>query len=1080
VINVVIDGQEVQVNEGASLLEAAESTGIKIPTLCHYKALSPYGACRLCLVEVTLNGREKIEASCLRAAEEGMVVETHSEKITKIRKIMIELHLARCPDSKDIQKLADELGVKETRIKKKNMDCTLCGLCVRMCQERMGIGAVSFVNRGSEREVAPPFGTPNEICQTCGACAFICPTGRIKLPDFSGVSVNKPISIVSEHNAGLSDRSAVYIPYPQAIPNKAKIDERYCVHLRNGDCEICKEFCEADAIDYEQKEEEINLNVGAVILSPGYELFDAALKGEYGYSRYPNVITGLEMERILSASGPTIGEFLRPSDNVIPQKIAFIQCVGSREVEANYCSSVCCMYATKQALIINEHHPEIDISIFYIDIRAFGKGFEEYYERAKKAGIKYIRCKPSSIKEVPETKDLTIQYQNEDGLIVIDDFNLISLSCGVRPPSGTNKLAEIFGLKLNEFGFCQTGQFNPVETSIDGIYDCGVFTGPKDIPETVMQGSASAAKALSLLYPEKGKMLTEQSYPPEKDVRGEEPRIGVFVCHCGKNIGGVVDVPEVAEYTKTLPNVVYVEDNLYTCSADTGVRIKQLIDEHDLNRVVVASCTPRTHEPLFQDTLRAAGLNPYLFEMANIRDQCSWVHMHQPEAATEKSKDLIRMAVAKSRMLKSLYLQYLDVIQTGLVIGGGVAGMTAALDLAEQNFETHLFEKEDDIGGNARRLKYSLDGDDPQDWLISLIDKVKSHPKIKVHTNAEITNFSGAVGNFTVSFSVKGKEETLQCGAVIVAIGAQEYKPEEYSYGQDERMMTQLELEEKLSDGGLAAKSVVMIQCVGSREEPRMYCSRTCCTQAIKNSLMIKEKYPDTNVFVLNRDISTYGFNEAYYRKAREAGVKFIRFDQEHKPELISSNGHLAVSVEDTMLNQTLQIDCDALVLSTGIVPRDDTADLAQKLKVPLTLHGFLLEAHMKLRPVDFSSDGIYLCGLAHGPKNLAESIVQASAAAARASTILSQTQIALDPRISQVIDENCDGCAYCIDPCPYDALTLLEYAVQGSVKKTVESDPGKCQGCGVCMATCPKKGILVRNFNLEQLSAMTEAALIP
>jgi len=1074
-ITLTIDGQDTQVEEGTTILEAAQQAGIKIPTLCYHKALSPYGACRLCLVEITQDGRKMIQASCLYKAEEGMVVETHSERVIKDRKIMIELLLARCPDSEEIQKLADELGVKETRIRKKNKDCTLCGLCVRMCQERMGIGAVGFVNRGSKREVKPPFEVPSEICQTCGACSFICPTGRIKL---SEVGKNKPVPIPSEYNVGLIPRPAIYIPYAQAIPNRATIDERYCVHLLRDRCEICKEFCEADAIDYEQKEERIDLNVGAIILSPGYEVFDANVKGEFGYNRYPNVITSLEFERILSASGPFGGEILRPSDGKLPQKIAFIQCVGSREVEANYCSSVCCMYATKEAIIVKEHHPETDITIFFTDLRAFGKGFEAYYEQAKKLGIRYIRCQPSSIKEAPGSKDLNIQYQNEDGEIVAGEFSLVILSCGLRPPSAAGELAEKFDIDLNEFGFCQTGQFSPVETSQQGVYACGLFTGPKDIPETVIEGSAAAAKALSLLSTEKGKLLTQKTYPPEKDVKGEEARIGVFVCHCGKNIAGVVNVPEVVEYAETLPNVVYAESNLYTCSTDTGERIKQVIEEYNLNRLVVASCTPRTHEPLFQDTLREAGLNPYLFEMANIRDQCSWVHMHQPEEATKKAKDLVRMAVAKSRLLEPLYPKFVDVNHDALVIGGGISGMTAALELAEQGFETYLLEKDHLLGGNLRRVKFLLNGESPQAKLESLIEEVQNHPKIHIYTGSEILNFEGSVGNFRTEFKSNGDVHEINHGVVIVATGAQEYEPTEYLYGQDERVMTQLELEEKLANGNIGAKAVVMIQCTGSREEPRVYCSRICCSEAIKNALRIKEKSPDTNVFVLYRDLRAYGFNEAYYTEARDKGVRFIRYEVDKKPEVSPDNGRLKVSVHDPILDAKININSDLLVLSAATVPRDGNKDLAQKLKLPLNEDGFFLEAHMKLRPVDFASDGIFLCGLAHSPKLVNESIAQASAAAARASTILSKQQIQLEAAISEVVDENCDGCAYCIDPCPFEAITLIDYMKDGAVKKTVESDPAKCRGCGVCQATCPKKGIFVRNFRPDQIAAMVDAAL--
>jgi len=1075
VITLTIDGQETQVEEGTTILEAAQQAGIKIPTLCYHKALSPYGACRLCLVEITQDGRKMIQASCLYKVEQGMVVETHSDRVIKNRKIMIELLLARCPDSGEIQRLAEELGVKETRIKKKNKDCTLCGLCVRMCQERMGIGAVSFVNRGSKREVKPPFETPSEICQTCGACSFICPTGRIKL---SEVSKNEPVAIPSEYNMGLISRPAIYIPYPQAIPNRATIDERYCVHLLRGQCEICKEFCEADAIDYEQKEEKIDLNVGAVILTPGYELFDANLKKELGHNRYPNVITSLEFERILSASGPYGGELLRPSDETTPRKIAFIQCVGSREIEYNYCSSVCCMYATKEAIIVKEHEPDTECYIFYVDIRAFGKGFEAYYNRAKELGVRYIRCRPSSIKEVPATHNLMIQYQKEDGQIATDEFDLVVLSVGLRPTSEGMELARIFGIDLNEHGFVSTKEFSPTETSKPGIYVAGLFSGPKDIPESVMEASAAVSKVMGFLPGERGSLIAERAYPQERDVAGQEPRIGVFICHCGRNIAGVVNISEVVEYVKTLPNVSYVEDNLYTCSTDTQQVITEKILEHDLNRVIVASCTPRTHEPLFQDTLREAGLNPYLFEMANIRDQCSWVHMHEPEAATEKAKDLIRIAVAKARLLEPLYPQFVDIIPRALVIGGGVAGMTSALDLAEQGFYTYLLEKGSILGGNARRLKFLLNGEDPQKWLDTLIEKVTTHPKVQVYTEAEISDFQGSIGNFKTEFTANGKLHTIEHGVAIVATGAQEYRPQEYMYGQDPRVMTQLELEEKLTNGDFKARSVVMVQCVGSCEEPQDYCSRVCCSQAIKNALKIKERNQQANVFILHRDVRTYGFYEAYYRKARQAGVRFIRFEEGHKPEVTPTDGHLAVSVDDSLLNMRLNIDCDAVVLSTGMAPRDDNIELAQKLKIPLTQDGFFLEAHMKLRPVDFASDGIFLCGLAHGPKSLSESIAQASAAAARAATVLSKRQIQLEPKISQVVDENCDGCAYCVEPCPFDAITLIEYMKDGAVKKTVELDPTKCRGCGVCQATCPKKGIIVRNFSLEQISAMVEAAL--
>ena len=1075
-VRLSIDGQSVQAEPTMTILEAAESAGIKIPTLCYHKALLPHGACRLCVVEIT--GRPRLAAACANPVEEGIEVKTASPRVLKGRRLTMALLLLRCPDVPRLRELAEEIGFDEAMLSRFRPDdekCILCGLCARVCRERMAVGAIDFVNRGYKRTVTPPFGEFSPICVTCGACEVVCPTGAINLAE---VTKNKPRPIPSEYNAGLIGRGSIYIPFAQAIPKVPVIDRDTCMHFLKDACESCENFCGPKAINYDQQDEVVDIEAGAVILASGYEIIDPELKKELGYGRYPNVISSLQFERLLSASGPYMGSVLRPSDLKTPKKIAFIQCVGSREIEHNYCSSVCCMYATKEAIIVKEHESDTDCTIFYIDLRAFGKGFEAYYNRAKELGVKYIRCRPSSIKEVPATRKLIIQYQNEGGEIATDEFDLVVLSVGLRPTSEGAELARIFGVDINEHGFISTNELSPTESSKQGIYVAGLFAGPKDIPESVIEASAAASKVMGFLAEEKGSLIAKKAYPPERDVSGQEPHIGVFVCHCGRNIAGVVNIPEVVEYIKTLPDVSYVEDNLYTCSTDTQQAIKNKILEHDLNRVIVASCTPRTHEPLFQDTLREAGLNPYLFEMANIRDQCSWVHMHEPEAATEKAKDLIRMAVAKARLLEPLYPQFVDVIPRALVIGGGMAGLTAAFDLAEQGFITYLLEKSHMLGGNVRRLKFLMNGDDPQEWLDTLIEKVTRHSKIQVYTEAEISDFQGSIGNFRTEFTANGKHHSVEHGIVIVATGAQEYRPQEYLYGQDPRVMTQLELEEKLTNGDFKGERIVMIQCVGSREEPRAYCSRVCCSQAVKNALKIKQRNQHTDVFVLNRDVRTYGFNEAYYRKAREAGVRFIRFEEDHKPDVISDNGHLAVSVDDSLLNIRLKIECDAVVLSAGTAPRSDNTDLAQKLKIPLTQDGFFLEAHMKLRPVDFASDGIYLCGLAHGPKSLTESIAQASAAAARASTVLSKRQIELEPRISQVIDENCDGCAYCIDPCPYDAITLIEYMKDGDIKKTVESDPAKCRGCGVCQATCPKKGIFVRNFRLEQISAMVEAAL--
>ncbi|MHC4520788.1 MAG: CoB--CoM heterodisulfide reductase iron-sulfur subunit A family protein, partial [Planctomycetota bacterium] len=593
--------------------------------------------------------------------------------------------------------------------------------------------------------------------------------------------------------------------------------------------------------------------------------------------------------------------------------------------------------------------------------------------------------------------------------------------------------------------------------------------------------SAGAAKAMALLKEARGTLITTKEYPPERDVSGQEPRIGVFICHCGRNIGGIADIPAVLEYTRTLPDVVYAEDNLYTCSTDTQKKIKEMIEEHELNRVIVASCTPRTHEPLFRNTCREAGLNEYLFEMANIRDQCTWVHMNEPAQATRKAKDLVRMAVAKARLLEPLYKGRLEVNKEALVLGGGLAGMTAALNLADQGFQVHLVERAAELGGNLQHIHGLLDGSDPQERLRRTIDRVVSHPQIGLHLESVITAVEGSIGNFKSTISQNGSTTEVSHGVAIVATGAEEYEPTEYLSGQNPRVITQRRLDELIAGGNgelTKAKSVVMIQCVGSREEERPYCSRVCCSQAVKNAIAIKSKQPETAVYVLYRDVRTYGFLEKHYREAREKGVRFIRFDADQKPEVTAENGRLQVSFVDRMLNMPGRIACDTVALAAAIVPNESVSEVGQLFKVPLTSDKFFLEAHMKLRPVDFATEGVFVCGLAHGPKSVEESISQAEAAAARAATILSKDEIELEATISEVIDENCDGCAYCIDPCPYNSLTLIEYMYKGDIKKTVERDAALCKGCGVCMATCPKQGVFIRGFRLEQLGAMVNAAL--
>ncbi len=845
-----------------------------------------------------------------------------------------------------------------------------------------------------------------------------------------------------------------------------------------SECLQCVEVCQAHAIRHDfPRDEYRTIDVGAVILAPGLSAFDPTEKGEYGYNRYPNVVTSVEFERILSPSGPFGGKVQRPSDGKAPKKIAFIQCVGSREVGRDYCSSVCCMYTAKQAVIAKEHQPGLETTVFYIDLRAVAKGFEAYIDRAKSEGVRYVRCRPSAVTHLPQSGDLVVEYADEEGQHR-EMFDMVVLAVALTSSPDRRQLAQAAGIPVNEYGFARSIAFDPESTSRSGVFVCGPFVDPMDIPETVAGASAAAAKAMALLADSRGTLVRPKTYPPEKDVTGEEPRAGVFVCHCGTNIAGVVDVEKVVDYAKTLPGVVHAERNLYTCSDDTQKRIREKIDELNLNRIVVASCTPRTHEALFRDTIREAGLNEYYFELANIRDQCSWVHKNRKEQATEKAKDLVRMALAKVRLDEPLHKRPLAVTQAALVLGGGVSGLSAALSLADQGFQVFLVEKERDLGGYAKERRYPLTGEDTRMRLWEMMARARTHPNIQLMLGSTLQKVDGSLGNFKSTIATDGFEREIAHGVVIVATGAERYVPNQYLFGEDPRVVRLFEFEEMMADHKVDTDSVVFIQCVGSRNEEHPWCSRTCCMESVKNALRVKQQNPGAEVSVLYRDIRTYGYRELYYRQARERGVRFIRFDEAHPPRVVAENGSLRVTVLDQMTRREVDLDAKAVVLAAATLPNRGNKDIGQILKVPLSEDGFFLEAHRKLRPVDFATDGIFLCGAAHSPVGLREAVSQAAATASRAATILSKSVIDLEPTISQVVKERCDGCAYCVDPCPFHAITLVEYSENGDTKKRVEVDEAVCKGCGTCEATCPKGAIFVWHFRPEQLMAQVHAAL--
>jgi heterodisulfide reductase subunit A len=895
-----------------------------------------------------------------------------------------------------------------------------------------------------------------EKCTGCGVCGRECPVEAIDI-----------------FNEGLSKYAATSVKYPQAVPLVYAINKEYCIG-----CGICAGVCKAKAVEYDLEDEIIDINVGAIVLSPGFDEFVPPEANLYGYGKYKNVVTSIEFERILSASGPYAGRVLRPSDGDIPEKVAFLQCIGSRDYSGSgkpYCSSVCCMYTAKEAVIAHEHMHQIKPTIFSMDIRAYGKDFDKYIIRAKEEyGVQYIRSRISSIKEVPETKDLRIRYETEDGKVKEEDFHMVVLAVGLNPPNDAKFLAEKFGVELNEYNFAKTDVFNPVQTSKPGIFACGAFTSPKDIPDTVTQASAAAGCVDQLLYEKKGTLITEKTLPPEIYVNGQPPRIGVFICHCGINIGGFVDVPGVTKYASTLPNVVLADRNLYTCSADTQTLIKEKVKDYNLNRVIVASCTPRTHEPLFQETIREAGLNRYLFQMANIRDQCSWVHMNEPEAATEKAKDLVRMAVNKARNIEPIQRIKLKVIPKVLVVGGGISGMTAALNFANQEYETYLVEKQDKLGGFANHIYHTLEGGDVQIFLTELINRIKSNEYIHLYTDAEIENIDGYIGNFKTSIIYgKNKQKAeFEHGVVIVATGANEYKPKEYLYGQNKNVILQSQFEKLLNTTNdiKNKKSIVMIQCVGSRNDEHPYCSKMCCAEAIKNALLAKQKNPEVEVTILFRDIRTYGFKEKYYRQAREAGVIFIQYDEKNLPKIIEEDSQLKVEVK-TPRNENIYINSDWLVLSAGIYAnREENEELAKMLKVPLNDDNFFLEAHVKLRPVDFATEGVFVAGIAHCPKTIEDSIAQANAAVSRACTILSKEEIEAEGKTAQINMERCIGCGMCIENCAYNAIELIEdrrFGIVASINQAL------CKGCGACSGNCRCAAIDILGFTGEQIFSM-------
>jgi heterodisulfide reductase subunit A len=903
-----------------------------------------------------------------------------------------------------------------------------------------------------------------DLCVGCGICTTYCPR-----------------TVPNPFDENLSGAKAIDILCPQAMPAVAVINKEACLFFQNK-CTICIPTCQVNAIDFSQKRKKGVMHVGAIVVSPGFEIFDAKISGAYGYGRLKNVMNSLEFERILTASGPYSGEVLRSSDRKIPSKIAWLQCVGSRDsrIGHTYCSGICCTYAIKQMMLVKNHYPETEVAIFHNDIRSFGKGFEDFYNRAKNMpGTRFIRKRISSIKENKRNHNLIVTYVSDNHTIQEEEFDMAVLSVGMSPSKGNKALSDIIGLELNEHGFCQTDSFAPSEiANRPGIFPAASFTGPMDIPDSISSASGAGAMAAQLLFSQRSTLTRIKTYPEEISVVGEEPRIGVFICHCGTNIAGVVDISSLAAFTSTLKNVVHCDDQVISCASDSLRKITAAIKEKKLNRVVAAACSPRDHEMPFRESLREAGLNPYLLDMANIREQCTWVHSREKDAATQKAKEIIAMSVARAGNLSPVTNFTLPANKKGLVLGGGLAGMRTALSLARQGFEVYLVEKEQELGGNLIGIHHTLEGTDVQSFLRKLIAEVESARNIEIFRGYELKSFEGYVGNFKSTLlkvdSRNAAPIELEHGIIIIATGGKLLKPAEYSYGESKKIVTQQELERMIASDTLpkGLKQVSMIQCVGARNEEQPYCSRICCGVALKNALKLKELNRNVDVTVFYRDIRAYGFREDFYLQAREKGVLFIQYEPERKPGVALRGEDLSLTFYDSILAMEGELNPDLLVLSTPVIT-EGNQELSQLLRVPLTGDGFFMEAHMKLRPLDLATDGIFLCGMAHYPKYIPETVNQANGAALRAATILSQDSIITSGSVCEVDEDKCIACGACISACSYGAIEFYETPEGRKARVT----PALCKGDGLCNSKCPTCAISLKHFMDEGILAQIDAA---
>jgi heterodisulfide reductase subunit A2 len=907
-----------------------------------------------------------------------------------------------------------------------------------------------------------------ERCIGCGYCAEVCP---VELPD--------------PYQQSMTTRKAAYKVAARAAPDAYVIERgSYC-----DACGKCVEVCPSRAINLDDHPHLVSVQVGAIVLALGFHVYDPSELGELGYRRFPNVLHAMEYERLASRSGPTEGVIKRPSDHQPPRSIAWLQCIGSRDQEHPYCSSICCMYATKEAILAKQRlGKDVKCQIFLMDERAFNKEYGTYFERARQQhDIGYHRCRVSEVHEDPLTHDLILNYADPGGALHQERFDIVVLATGLEPPTSAEHFTHLLDLELNEFGFCETDKFTPLQTSHSGVFVCGAFSSPKEISETILDASGAAMEAMRLLnnrlntypYSREYPFLTRNDLPPERDVSQQPSRIGLFACRCGGFISDEIDLEALLESSRAWPEVVHRQLQDFSCFPENLLQLQRQIEEQDLNRVVIAACSNRTHDSLFQRTVRKAGLNPYLVELVNLREQCSQVHLWQPKLANRKAQELVRVAVERVRLAQPVYKKRHKCRPSALVIGGGLSGMTAALSIADSGYSVHLVERSEVLGGNLQNMYYVAEGYNPRRLGRDLINRVRAHPRITTLTRTELTHFEGHIGFFRSALRTLRPDGAslatqIEHGVTIVATGGSETL--DHPWLSLPGVLTQRQLEEKIIHAPkevASLKDVVMIQCVQPEGIPD-YCSRVCCTNAMKNAIRLKLFNPNCRVTVLYKNIVTYGFREEYYTEARRLGVAFVRYTSDQPPEVLQVGAHLKVRLPDLSLDRWLELPADLVTLSMSIVPATGAAALAEMLRVPLSSEGYFEEAQMKLRPMDFMREGIFLAGMAHYPKFIEESISHAQAAAARAVTLLSQSEALYLGGVVAVVDpQKCVGCLTCTRTCPFGIPQVIQESGRagiGGLGGAAFIDTALCQGCGTCTGECPANAIQLVNYTDEQI----------